>query len=216
MSGEPSSAPIIPPDDRTLQLMYEREILARLNCHQVGTIASFNPANGVVTAKVNMTATLNGQAVPYPVFSGILIVANGGGGALTFPIAIGDPCLILFNDRDLDSWWTSSQTNLPPNTGRLHDFSDGLIIVGPFSRQGFATAFPSYSSTDTQLTGPSGTLVSLGSKVGISNGSGSLKQVVDLLVSVLVAWVNTDTTTPNPATIAALNSVQTLSDSIFK
>lgn len=58
---------------------------------------------------------------------------QGGGCVMTFPIAPGDECLVIFSSRHIDSWWDSGGVQ-PPMSPRMHDLSDGMAIVGFFSR----------------------------------------------------------------------------------
>ena len=55
---------------------------------------------------------------------------RGGGCILTFPVMIGDECLVVFASRCIDAWWQSGghNNNLPDN--RMHDLSDGFAFVG--------------------------------------------------------------------------------------
>lgn len=48
---------------------------------------------------------------------------------MTMPIAKGDSCFVLFNDRDIDNWFFDGGVKVP-NTNRIHDISDGLVVVG--------------------------------------------------------------------------------------
>ena len=52
----------------------------------------------------------------------------GGSSFLSMPVAEGDNCIVLFNDRELDQWY--SGTSQVPQTPRVHDLSDGIAIVG--------------------------------------------------------------------------------------
>lgn len=54
---------------------------------------------------------------------------SGGGVTLTFPIAKGDECLVVFASRCIDSWWQSGGIQ-PPAEFRMHDLSDGFAFVG--------------------------------------------------------------------------------------
>ena len=52
-------------------------------------------------------------------------------------------------------------------------------------------------------------------KVTIRNGSADLKTVVDALCTALTSWVNTGGSTPNAATVTAINAVKTSFDSLL-
>jgi hypothetical protein len=71
--------------------------------------------------------------VNLPVLVDVPIIYPGGGGfIMTFPIAAGDDCLVIFADRCIDSWWQSGGIQNPAEL-RLHDLSDGFALVGPRS-----------------------------------------------------------------------------------
>lgn len=54
---------------------------------------------------------------------------GGGGASLTFPLAHGDECLVVFASRCIDSWWQSGGIQAPAEI-RFHNLSDGFIIPG--------------------------------------------------------------------------------------
>lgn len=118
----------------------KQDILLTLNCHAVGTIQSFDAIHQTATATVNYQKTyfilnpetqqFQPQLVNYPTLMDCPVLFSGGGPTvLTFPVTVGDECLVLFNDRDMDNWFAGS-TTAGVATPRLHSFSDGLIIVG--------------------------------------------------------------------------------------
>lgn len=107
----------------------------QINCHQVGEIVSFDPATQTAEVQVKMSFLLNGEIKEYPLLLDCpCIILAGGQGSVTFPIQAGDSCLVLFNDRDMDNWYSSGQT-MPPRTDRLHDFSDAIALVGLRNKQ---------------------------------------------------------------------------------
>lgn len=54
---------------------------------------------------------------------------SGGGVTLTFPVAAGDECLVVFASRSIDSWHQSGGVQAPVEA-RMHDLSDGFVILG--------------------------------------------------------------------------------------
>ncbi|CAK9250669.1 unnamed protein product [Sphagnum jensenii] len=66
------------------------------------------------------------------------------------PIAQGDQCLILFNDRSIDNWFTSGQVQ-PLASSRLHSFSDGIALVGLNYLNNGVTKLTNYDSTRAVL-----------------------------------------------------------------
>lgn len=86
---------------------------------------------------------------------------SGGGFTLTFPIAVGDECLVIFSQRCIDNWWylgcpedsngqivTQTQAEM-----RMHDISDGMAFVGFNS---VPNVIPDISITATQLRSDDG------------------------------------------------------------
>jgi phage baseplate assembly protein gpV len=76
---------------------------------------------------------------------------NGGGVMLTFPVKQGDECLMIFSSRCIDAWWESGGVQAPMEA-RMHDLSDGFVLVGPRSKarkiDGLSTANAQLRSED--------------------------------------------------------------------
>jgi len=187
------------PDLKLVLNQSAREWMAALACAQAGTIVNFYPTTQTADITINMgivlqnltnaDSTTTPVVAQYPQLLGVPIVClGGGGGAITFPINKGDTCALIFLDRNMDTWWLSGTTGLPPNSNRLHNLSDAIAIVGLRSQP---ASLPSYSTTDTQLYGPAGNTgptVSLdSSKVGIYNASTSLLTVMNDIITALRA-----------------------------
>lgn len=169
---------------------------------------------GYQTSSTNQTTPVIRQ---YPVFPKVPVMfPGGGGGALTFPVAADDPCLLVFLDRDFSDWWTSAQTGLPPRSARLHDPSDAICIVGLRPKP---LALQNVSTTDVQLYGPNGPaegLISVSDKIGIGNATGQLVTALDGLINNLIAAVTTGGQSFNAATITNLNASKAQIDGILK
>jgi len=210
----PTQSPI-QPDERGLQLLLKDELSRDLNCHQIGIVQAFYPATQTADININIAEVYNGTLIKYPTLLSVpVIILHGGSGAITFPITKGDICLVLFNDRDMDNWYTSGQTGNAPNTTRTHSLSDGIALVGLFSGK---NPLSTYSSTDTQLIGSGPITLSLGSgKAKLANSTTDLLTTLTSLISALTSWHNTDGTTPNPATVTALTNVQTALNNLLK
>ena len=82
-----------------------------------------------------------------------VVFPRGGGCSLTFPIRAGDECLVVFADRAIDFWWQSGGVQ-PPAETRMHDLSDGFVLVGPYSQpqvlSGVSTSAVQLRSDDGQ------------------------------------------------------------------
>jgi hypothetical protein len=78
---------------------------------------------------------VKGESIALPVFSKVPPVFMQGGGSYTaHPITVGDYCLLILTERCFDGWY-GGKDNQAPAELRMHDYSDGLAIVGvnPFS-----------------------------------------------------------------------------------
>ena len=62
-----------------------------------------------------------------------LVWPRAGGYAVTFPVAAGDECLVVFASRCIDGWWQSGGEQEPAEK-RMHDLSDGFAILAPTSQ----------------------------------------------------------------------------------
>lgn len=133
--------PVREPSLKDLLDLYKKQTLLNLNCHHIGTIQAFNADNQTVQVTINYkktffqfqpeTQTYESILIDYPLIADCPLVVHGGGLAhITFPVAEGDQCILLFNDRDIDNWFAGSTSN-PNKTPRLHAFTDCIALIGP-------------------------------------------------------------------------------------
>lgn len=218
--ANPPQLPVAEPDLRALLEQFGTEVLSKLNCHQWGIVQSFDSGKQTVTVQIAVLRQVaqvnNGQAVfvnkPYPIMADIpIMIPSGGKGYVTFPVTAGDLCLVLFNDRDYDSFWETGNVQ-EPNSARLHDLSDGLAIVGFRTK---AAPLAGYDPAQVVLALDQ-TKVVLGSKVGIQNSATSLLTVLTNLITTLKGFTDTHGDTPNAATLAALTVIQTQITSLLQ
>ncbi|MGO4412496.1 Gp138 family membrane-puncturing spike protein [Cupriavidus sp. KB_39] len=76
----------------------------------------------------------------------------GGNCTLTFPVAPGDECLVVFASRCIDGWWQSGGVQEQAEL-RMHDLSDGFVLLGFRS---VPRALANVSTTATQLRSENG------------------------------------------------------------
>ena len=151
--------------------LQNKDTKRQINCHQVGEIVSFDPATQTAEVKVKMSFLLNGEIKEYPLLLDCpCIVLAGGQGSVTFPITAGDSCLVLFNDRDMDNWYSGGQT-MPPRTERLHDFSDAIALVGLRNKQ---NQISGYFAQGTEIKYAGSTIKLENGKITITNGTSSV------------------------------------------
>lgn len=122
-----------------------------------GIIQSFSA--GAITATVQLAIKGirhapdgSAQFVNMPLLVDVPVhFPRGGGCALTFPVAAGDECLVVFSARCIDGWWQSGGVQAPMDP-RVHDLSDGFAFVGFFSQvtkiSGISTASAQLRSND--------------------------------------------------------------------
>lgn len=144
----------------------QQAIQAALNGLQVGIwtalpgiVVSYNPAQMTLVVQPTIQAqvmdkdgTLSWQTLPQ-LLDVPVCFPNGGGFALTFPIAVDDEVLVVFSSRCIDNWWYQSGIQTQAQL-RLHDLSDGFAIIGPRSR---LRVLPSISTDSVQLRTEDGT-----------------------------------------------------------
>ena len=90
------------------------------------------------------------QIEEYPVIPNVPIAwPRGGGFVLTFPLAVGDPCWLMFSERSLDKYLDSDgATGVDPEDARHHHLSD-------------AVCYPGMQTPGDPVSGASATAVSL-------------------------------------------------------
>ncbi|MBR8074117.1 hypothetical protein KDX14_31795 [Burkholderia cenocepacia] len=93
---------------------------------------------------------------------------SGGDCTLTFPVARGDECLLVFASRCIDAWWQSGGVQEQAAL-RMHDLSDGFALLGFRSKP---RALAGVSVTSTQLRSDDGATF-----VDLNPAAGTLKFV---------------------------------------
>jgi len=208
------NALIQPPDMRSLLNAHRDEVFSSFNCHQIGTIVSFDASKQTATVQINTKRVVYNSkqeigeklkitpiVMDYPVLEDVpVFVATGGKASLRLPVTAGDTCLLFFNDRDIDAWFASGSITIP-NSSRMHSLSDALAIVGFRSS---ANKIDDYSATDAELrfdqasvvikpdgkviiTAKNGGKITLDTKLEIKNSATSLLTALNAVVTALTA-----------------------------
>lgn len=200
MSGAftiPQNQPPSHPDLADALSLLRKDIFLNMNCHHLGTIQSFDASKQTASATINYKKTFfelnkatgiyNAVLIDYPILIDCPVICLGGGTTgLTFPIQSGDECLIIFNDRDIDNWF-SGAGNGAVATPRLHSLADGIILVGPRSK---ANVIQNYDTERATLFNGT-TVVGVGeSLVKIANNQFTLNTLLQELISELQDLVN--------------------------
>lgn len=77
---------------------------------------------------------------------------SGGNSTLTFPVAQGDECLVVFSSRCIDAWWQSGGVQEQAEN-RMHSLSDGFALLGFRSKP---RTLANVSTTSAQLRSDDG------------------------------------------------------------
>jgi hypothetical protein len=197
-----------------VQNFHADNILLATNCHQLGTIQSFDASTQTASATIDYPKTINvfdevsgntiQKVVTYPPLADCPVrFAFGSKGGFTEPVKKGDKCMILFNDRDMDLWFTGV-VGKPVNSNRLHHFSDALILVG-FNPK--TLAIQNFDNTRPMIRDFSGqTIIGLsadGSRVNIENSAQNLGTILQSLISHIQALTIVGSSV-SPASVALL------------
>jgi hypothetical protein len=124
-----------------------------------GTIQSYNSAQMTATVQINIRDFWRQQNGDYtwetvPTLLDVPVAfPRGGGLLLTFPIAAGDECLIVFANRCIDGWWQSGGVQNEMEF-RANFLSDGIAVMGLWS---LPNVPPAISSSAAQLRTTDGT-----------------------------------------------------------
>ncbi|MBO7735895.1 MAG: hypothetical protein J6S67_25220 [Methanobrevibacter sp.] len=151
--------------------LYRLSLMYQINCHQIGEIVSFNPSTQTAEVQIKMSKIEDDEIKEYPILIDCpCVILSGGKGSLTFPIEAGDSCLVLFNDRDIDNWYSGGQ-KMPPRTPRMHNFADAIALVSVRNKQ---NKISNYLSTGTELKYGNSTIKLEDGKVTVTNGSSTV------------------------------------------
>lgn len=114
----------------------KRGTMIDLNCVQIGIIKEFDSGDQSATIQLALkrviavaedgSKTLQERPL---ILKCPVMVLFGGASFINLPIAPGDNCIVLFNDREIDNWFVNGGMQAP-TTRRTHDISDAIAIVG--------------------------------------------------------------------------------------
>lgn len=103
-----------------------------INCMRIGVVQEFYPKN--LTAQIMlvdkklMGLNPDGSQIleEYPPIYAKVCYCNP---FCTFPLTQGMECILLFNDRELETWFINGGSNIQ-SYPRMHDLTDAIAIVG--------------------------------------------------------------------------------------
>jgi hypothetical protein len=108
-----------------------------------GEVRAFNAQTQLADVQPLLPDVTGGLLETLPIISAVPVQFPGGGGfAETWPVTIGDPCLLVFADRSLETWISRGGV-VAPLDERAHELSDAIAILGIRSRPGALAEFDS-------------------------------------------------------------------------
>lgn len=206
----------------------KKNIFLNLNCHGVGKVVKVDVSQQTVDVqlfykkaliKLGKNKEYKIESQDYPTLLDCPFVnLRGGQAGLTLPIAVGDECLIFFNDRSIDDWFTSGQI-LPLSSNRMHSISDAIALVGINSIQNLVEG---YDATRAVLYNQD-SLVAIGNKIEVKNGTESLGPLISELVQLLSTLTITIPSGPGagtwpvtPSIAAQISAIKTRFESLLE
>lgn len=151
------------------------------NCIKIGRITSVNTSNQTVSVqilhkRINESNLVKRELRDYPLLQDVPFVVLGGGNSyLSFPISVGDNCLLLFNDYEIDRWWDTGES-LPANFERKHDISDAFALVGVHSIVDLIQGYSSY----VHLKYSDNSSITVGEVIDITNAQTNVSGKLDV------------------------------------
>ncbi|MDU5080224.1 Gp138 family membrane-puncturing spike protein [uncultured Tissierella sp.] len=135
------------------QLRSQESAASKLRVAIPGIIQEFDPITQTATVQPSIrekvvNASGEHAMMEIPMLLDVpVIFPKAGGFSITFPVAKGDECLVVFADMCIDAWWQSGGVQNQLET-RRHDLSDGFAIIGVGS---VPKAITNYSMDSVQL-----------------------------------------------------------------
>ena len=104
-------------------------IMSRLNCHNIGKIIEYDSATQTCTVQMMIQKQFYKQTItPAPITNVPLIMYGTSAAQITLPNPVGSICLLMFLDRNADSFMRTGEMYVPETT-RTHDFTDCVAIT---------------------------------------------------------------------------------------
>lgn len=105
---------------------------SELNCVRIGIVEEFYPEDLTVQVRIanKRTIGMNEDGTPRvrdfaPIYAKICYCNP----FITNPVKKGDECVLLFSDREIESWFINGDVN-PDSHTRMHDLTDAIAIFG--------------------------------------------------------------------------------------
>lgn len=152
------------------------------NAVKVGKIVGVDTSNQTVDVQVlhkriDENNFFKKELREYPVLKAVPFVVLGGGtSSLTFPISVGDNCLLLFCDYEIDRWWDSGEAQ-PSTYQRRHDISDAFALIGVHSMVDLLQGYSQY----VQLKYNDSSMITVGDSIDLTNEQTNVSGKLDVV-----------------------------------
>jgi len=111
--------------------------LANTHTSSLAKVVAVNETT--IDVKPVINRVVNGRSIELTTFTKVPPLFMQGGSSYTaHPIAVGDYCLLILTERCFDRWYEGEDFRAPAEL-RMHDYSDGIAIVGVNPRAGAIT-----------------------------------------------------------------------------
>ncbi len=111
-------------------VMNDSLITALANTHTILIGRIENVGATTIDVQPVIQRVVDGNNISLPIFPKVPpVFLQGGTSYDAHPIAVGDYCLLLVNERCFDRWYMG-EDGLPPLEMRMHDYSDCFALVG--------------------------------------------------------------------------------------
>lgn len=130
----------------------ELDMLANIHTTTIARVTKVNTKT--INVKPVINRIVDGESVELPEFAEVPIIhLHGGSSSIRMPIAVGDYCLLMMNERCIDDWYFGKD-NAEPREQRMHDYSDAIALVGLFNKSGeLANVMTTTIIGDVDMTG---------------------------------------------------------------
>lgn len=185
---------------------------AKLRVALPAVVVSYNAERQTIVAQVQIRARFeDGAEAELPQLVDVPVHYPAGGGyVVSFPLAGGDPVLLLFSDRSLDEWKASGAMATPAST-RKHQLTDAIAVPG-VRAPGDALPASAVDGSKLIVGEVDGMQLRIGNgRAELGNASGELLALFDDAIAALETATTATALGPqplDPATMTALGLVR--------
>lgn len=120
---------------QVLTALEKKIVYNTINCVRIGIVEEFNAENLTVKCKIanklvtGLTPSGVQETRDYPPIYAKVQYLGWGEVGITYPIQVGTEGILLFGDREIESWFINGGVN-PLSYNRCHEITDAIFICG--------------------------------------------------------------------------------------